>query len=111
MVYTLLSGPMVYTLFPLFPQGNAILRSFFLLCDFVVERQTKRGGLPQWWCILFFPLAKICTKIITNEFLPANLFCVLWERQGVHKIFVHNFDADSALRTSKVMDFLLNLYC
>ena len=56
MVYTLLSGPMVYTLFPLFSRENGIHHSFFLLCDLEIGRQTEKIGVRQWWCILFFPL-------------------------------------------------------
>ena len=33
MLYTLLSGPMVYTLFPCFPKENDIHNSVVLLCD------------------------------------------------------------------------------
>ena len=43
-MYTLLSGPMVYTIFPCFP-----------LCDLGVGRQTEKRGVPRW-CILFFRL-------------------------------------------------------
>ena len=53
-LYTFLSGPMVYTLFPCFPQENGIHHSFFLLCDLGVGRQTEKGGVPRWWCILSF---------------------------------------------------------
>ena len=28
----------------------------FLLCDLGVGRQTEKGGVPRWWCILFFPV-------------------------------------------------------
>ena len=41
MVSTLLSGPMVYTLFPCFPEDMVYTISF-LLCDLGVGRQ--RGG-------------------------------------------------------------------
>ena len=54
----------MYTLFPFFPKEMvytiAVLsrkckhHSFFLLCDLGVGRQTKREGVPRWWCILFF---------------------------------------------------------
>ena len=45
MVYTLLSGPMVYTLFPCFPRKMVyrIHHSFFLLCDLATDRE-RRGA-------------------------------------------------------------------
>ena len=55
MVYTLLSGPMVYTLFPCFPR-KMVYNIAFLLCDLGVGRQTEKRGVPRWWCIVFFPL-------------------------------------------------------
>ena len=30
--------------------------SFLLLCGLGVGRQTEKGGVPRWWCTLFFPL-------------------------------------------------------
>ena len=54
-MYTLLSGPMVYTLFPCFPR-KVVYTIAFLLCDLGVGRQTEKRGVPRWWCILFFPL-------------------------------------------------------
>ena len=53
-VYTLLSGPMVYTLFPCFPRKR-VYTIPFLLCDLRAGRQTEKRGVPRWWCILFFP--------------------------------------------------------
>ena len=42
--------------FPLFFQANGIGHSFFfLLCDVGVGRQSERGGVPRWRCILFLP--------------------------------------------------------
>ena len=59
MVYALLSGPVVYTLFPFFPKER-VHTTTFLLYDLGVGRQTKRGGVPQWWCMLFiFPGVKL----------------------------------------------------
>ena len=54
MVYTLLSGAMVYTLSLVFP-GKWYTPWLFLLCDLGVGRQTEEGGVPLWWCMLFFP--------------------------------------------------------
>ena len=54
MVYTLLSGPMVYTLFHCFPR-KMVYTIVFLLCDPGVGRQTEKRGVPRWRCILFFP--------------------------------------------------------
>ena len=54
-MYTHLSGPMVYTLFPCFPR-KIVYTIAFLLCDLGVGRQTEKGGVPQWWCFLFFSL-------------------------------------------------------
>ena len=55
MVYTLLSGPMVYyTLFPCFPKEVVYTIAFFL-CDLGLGRVTEIGGVPRWWCILLFP--------------------------------------------------------
>ena len=54
-VYTLLSGPMVYTLFPLFSR-KMVYTIAFLLCDLGVGRQTEKRGFPRW-CILSFPLS------------------------------------------------------
>ena len=51
-MYTLLSGPMVHTLFPCFPGKMVYTIAFFLLCDLGVGRQTEKRG-----CILFFPCA------------------------------------------------------
>ena len=55
-MYTLLSGPMVYTLFPCFARNMVYTIAFFLLCDLGVGRQTEKRGVPRWWCILFFSL-------------------------------------------------------
>ena len=52
---TLLSGPMVYTLFPCFPRKMAYTVACFFLCDLGVGRQTEKGGVPRWWCIRFYP--------------------------------------------------------
>ena len=54
MVYTLPSGPMVYTLFPCFPKELAH-HNFFLLCGLAVGHLTERGGVPRRWSILFIP--------------------------------------------------------
>ena len=35
--------------------GNRIHHSCFVLCDLGVGRQTEKGGVPEWWCILLFP--------------------------------------------------------
>ena len=51
MVYTLLSEPMLYTLFPCFPRKMVCTIAFFLLCDLEVGRQTEKRGVPRWWCI------------------------------------------------------------
>ena len=61
MVYTLLSGPMVYTLFPCFPR-KMVYTIVFLLCDLGVGRQTEKRGVPRWWCI---PLG---TKSLHSKF-------------------------------------------
>ena len=53
-MYTLLSGPMVYTLFPCFPRKR-VYTIASLFCDLGVGRQTEKRGVPRWWCILFFP--------------------------------------------------------
>ena len=46
-----------YTLFPCFPRKMAYtIAVVFLLCDLRVGRQTEKRGVPQWWCIIFFPL-------------------------------------------------------
>ena len=52
MVYTLLSGPMVYTPIYCFPRKMVYTIAFFLLCDLGVGRQTEKGGVPLWWCML-----------------------------------------------------------
>ena len=67
MVYTL-SGPMVYTLLPRFPKEVVHTIAVFprkwytpkpfLVCDLGVGRQSKRGGVPWWWCMLLFPWKK-----------------------------------------------------
>ena len=44
MVYTLFSGPMVYTLFPCVPRNRVYTIAFFLLCDLGVGRQTEKSG-------------------------------------------------------------------
>ena len=44
--------------YSLVSQANGIHRSFYLLCDLGVGRQTEKGGVPWWWCILFSPLHK-----------------------------------------------------
>ena len=54
MVYALLSGPMVHTLFLCFSR-KMVYTVAFLLCDLRVGRQTEKGGLPLWWCMLFCP--------------------------------------------------------
>ena len=54
-VYTFLSGPMVmYALFPCFPNQMVHTIAFFL-SDLRVGRQTKRGGVPRWCALSFFP--------------------------------------------------------
>ena len=67
MVYTLLSGPMVYALFPCFP-GK-------WYASVGVRQQTQKGGVPQWWCILFFPWF----KAISNQ----KVLCV----EGVRNLW------------------------
>ena len=42
--------------FPLFFPRKRVYTIAFLLCDLGVGRQTEKGGVPRWWCILFFPL-------------------------------------------------------
>ena len=42
--------------FPLFSQENGIHHSFFCSVVLGVGRQTEKGGVPRWWCILVFPL-------------------------------------------------------
>ena len=65
MVYSLLSGPMVYALFPCFPR-KMVYTIAFLLCDLRVGRQTEKEGVPRWWCIIFFSLPEppSCSKYV-----------------------------------------------
>ena len=52
--------------FPLFSQGNGIHHSFF--CSVTSRSGNRRreegchGGVPRWWCILFFRLNKVQIK-------------------------------------------------
>ena len=70
MVYTILPRPMVYTLVP------CLYTIAFLLCDLGVVRQTKRGWVPRWWCILFCP----CHKRIR---------CPRWEKSLLNSLSGH----------------------
>ena len=44
------------TLVSLVSPGKWYTPLLFLLCDLGVGRQTEKRGVPQWWCILLFPL-------------------------------------------------------
>ena len=60
MVYTLLPDLWCirYTRFLCFPRKMVNTIAILLLCDPGVGRQTEKGGVPRWWCILLFPLQK-----------------------------------------------------
>ena len=72
MVYTLLSGPMVYTVYPLplFSQENGIHHSF-LLCDLGVGRQTEKEGCHGRGALLFF-LGSFGTHLTTPALKTEN---------------------------------------
>ena len=86
MVYTLLSGAMVYTLFPLFP-NEVVCTLVFLLCDLGVGRQTKRSGVSRWWYSSFFSLFVVCGahlvlvhqffEVLSDSFFLASLLAML----------------------------------
>ena len=78
MVYTLLSGPVVYTLLPCFPRRMAATR------------------VTRWWCILFSPLRDVEDPLATGEaflltvgvfFLTVKLLCL----QPLKAVIRHTF--------------------
>ena len=72
MVYILLSGRMVYTLFPCFPGKMVSIIVFLFSVTSESGDRTEKGGVPRWWCILFFSL-KSARQARTIE--PQHFFC------------------------------------
>ena len=63
MVYALLSGPVVHTIFSCFPKEMVYTFAFFALRPRGVSGN-EGGGTPRRWCILCFPLVFDATTYV-----------------------------------------------